>query len=381
MSDIRSQLDRWIFDSYRVCPEGLGLYRITYALFTLLFIAPGHAEYASFSFVASLPDAFFLPPPGPMQLAPGFPPNVFVEGLHALLVLSLVAVLFGVYTRTTSIATTLFFLLGYGVSYSVGKVNHNILFVLLPAVMAFSNWGAAYSFDARRNRTSYTVTSWPISLIVLTTGFAMFTAGFPKILGGWLDPSTQAVHGRLVRQVFVHGRRDLLAPLAVDIHNPVLWEFFDVATVVFEVGFLVAVLHPITTRLFAAGAVAFHTGVMVVMNIVFTFHLIVYAAVLPWSRIADRLPRSPFRNRQTQSRWYELGLQGGLVLSTAAFFYAVGSPLLWLNDTTHFTSDVSAVDLIAFTLAWTLLVAIGMFEGFRSRPRVSDPKSAHQNVS
>jgi uncharacterized membrane protein YphA (DoxX/SURF4 family) len=361
MAPSRSSFDRWIFDSYSVTPEGLGLYRIAYALFTLLIIAPGHTEYASFTFAASLPDSFFLPPPGPMQLAGGFPPELFFEGLHAMLALSLTAVLFGVYTRTASVATTLFFLIGYGFSYSLGKVNHNILFVLLPAGMALSNWGAAYSFDALHERTSKTVASWPLVLVALTIGFAMFTAGFPKILGGWLDPSTQAVHGRLVRQVFVHGRRDLLAPLAVDLYNPVLWEIFDVTTVLFEVGFLIAVVHPFTTRLFAVGAVAFHTGVLLVMNIVFTFNLIVYAAVLPWSRIAHALsPVFSVHVPNTRSRWSRLGLQGGLVLSTAAFFYAVGSPLLWLNDTVGFVSDLSVVDLIALVLAWSILLAVGI---------------------
>lgn len=381
MSLPRSWFDQWIFDSYSVTPEGLGLYRISYALFALLIIAPGHAEYATFTFAASMPDVFFRPPPGPMHIVGGFPPALFFEGIHAMLALSLSAVLFGLYTRTASVVTTLLFLLGYGFSYSLGKVNHNILFVLLPAGMALSNWGAAYSFDARNGRRSRQVASWPIVLVTLTTGFAMFTAGFPKILGGWLDPSTQAVHGRLVRQVFVHGRRDLLAPPAVDFYNPVVWEAFDVATVVFEVGFLVAIVHPFTTRLFAFGAVAFHTGVVLVMNIVFTFNLIVYAAVLPWSQIAAALPqrRIPsIRLPEMRTRWQDLSLQGGLILGTAAFFYVVGSPLLWLNDTVNFVSDVSVVDLIALTLVWGLLIALSILQGCRSDPNIPNASSCLQ---
>jgi uncharacterized membrane protein YphA (DoxX/SURF4 family) len=292
-----------------------------------------------------------------MQLLSGFPPALFFEGLHALLALSLAALLFGAFTRTASVATTLLFLVGYGFSYSLGKVNHNMLFLLLPALMALSNWGAAWSFDARAGRASRTVASWPIVLVVLVTGFAMFTAGFPKILGGWLDPSTQAAQGRFVRQFFVHGRQDLLAPVAAGLDNPLLWEIFDVLTVTFEVGFLAAILHPRSARLFAAGAVAFHTGVMLILNIAFIVNLIVYAAVLPWPSLARRLspflPSAPSVDLGPAGRWL---LVGGV----AALFYAVGSPLLWLNGTAGFVSDLTVVDVVAVGLAWVVVGGMGL---------------------
>lgn len=372
MSSNRSWFDRWIFESYTVTPEGLALYRIAFALFALLFVAPGHSQYASFTSFATLPDAFFLPPPGPMQFVSGFPPVAFFEALHVLLPLSLAALLFGVYTRAASVTTTVLFLLGYGFSYSVGKVNHNMLFVLLPAVMALSNWGAAYSVDAQRGRTSRVVASWPIVLVVLITGFAMFTAGVPKILGGWLDPSTQAAQGRLVRQVFVHGRTDLLAPFAAQFDNPVVWELADIATVVFEVGFLVAVLHPFTTRLFAVGAVAFHTGIMAVMNIAFLYNFIVYAAVLPWARIARALPI--WRSGSLFTGRFGGLLGGAFVVGTAAFFYVVGSPLLWLNETVGFVSDLTVVDVTGIAIAWLVLIALLVFRGV-SRAKTGTPHS------
>jgi uncharacterized membrane protein YphA (DoxX/SURF4 family) len=350
MSPKRSRFDRWIFESYVVTPDGLGLYRIAFSLFALLFLMPGAAEYVRFSFLGGLPDVFFLPPVGPMQWAGGFPPDGLFGLLEALLILSLTAMLFGYYTRTASVATTLLFLVGYGFAYSLGKINHNILFVLLPLVMSFSNWGAAYSFDARANRGARTVASWPLVLLLLLTGFAMFTAGLPKILGGWLDPTTQATYGRFVRQFFVHGRRDLLAPLAIDLQSPVLWEVFDIVTVGFEIGFLFAVLHPLTTRVFAVGAIAFHTGITLVLNIAFVPNYIVYAAVLPWAAIAHALPvhAAVFRPLRRVPAW----AYPGIVLATAATAFYAGSPLLWGNGHVPFTSDLTLSDLIALGLAW-----------------------------
>lgn len=356
MSAVRAWFDHWIFDSYRVTPKGLGLYRIAYAAFALLFVAPGHTTYSDFSPLASLPDVFYHPPPGPMQMLPGFPPALFFEGLHVLLALSLSAVLFGFCTRTASVTTTVLFLIGYGFSYSLGKVNHNMLFVLLPALMSLSNWGAAYSFDAQAGRTARAVASWPIVLVTLVTGFAMFTAGFPKILGGWLDPSTQAAQSRLVHQFFIKGRQDLLAPWALQFDSPVLWELFDIATVCFEIGFLFAILHPTTTRLFAVGGLAFHTGVMAVLNIAFLVNLIVYAAVLPWSRLTALLPSNAARLAlplQGQP-W----LKGACLLGTAAFFYGVGSPLLWLNGALSFTSDLTVSHMLGIAVAWVILALV-----------------------
>lgn len=367
---MQSRLDRWIFDSYTATPEGLGLYRIAYALFAFLFIAPGHATGASFPSLADLPDVFFLPPPGPMQLLSGFPPAAFFDILHGLIALSLAALLFGFHTRIASVGTTVFLLIGFGFSYSLGKINHNILFVLLPLVMTPSNWGAAYSFDAHAGRTSRSVRSWPIVLLMLITGFAMFTAGFPKILGGWLDPSTQATQGHFVRQYFVHGRQDLLAPLAATLHAPWVWEFFDVATVVFEVGFLFAILHPASTRLFAVLAVAFHTGVKLTLNIAFLPNLIVYAAVLPWPRIArwveSRIPSLPAIAESALVRWIAVG-------GIALLFYGFGSPVHAVNDWLPFTSDLTAADVLGIALSWVVIAVVGATGMSGNQPRRRRP--------
>jgi uncharacterized membrane protein YphA (DoxX/SURF4 family) len=182
----------------------------------------------------------------------------------------------------------------------------------------------------------------------------MFTAGLPKILGGWLDPSTQATQGRFVRQFFVHGRRDLLAPFALDLQSPFLWEVFDVLTVCFEIGFLFAILSPIATRLFAVGAIAFHTGIALILNIAFVPNYIVYAAVFPWSSVARLLPSTPrlLRSLHQHSAW----MDPGIVVGTAAVMFFASSPLLWANGLLSFTSDLVFSDLLALALAWAFIL-------------------------
>lgn len=361
MRTARSWFDRWIFDSFTVSARGLALYRMVFALYLLLIIAPGHGSYANFSYLDSMPDIFFYPPPGPMQLFSGFPSFPFFEALLVLLNLSLVAVLVGYRTRWATLATGILLLVGYGFNYSLSNLHHNILLLVLPLVMAFSNWGAALSFDARSDRAPRQVYSWPLVMVALLLGYGMFTAGLPKMIGGWLDPYTHAVHGRFLREYFVIERHDLLAPLFIDVTNGVFWEMLDVATVLYEIGFLFAILHPFTTRLFSVISVGFHTIVTLILNIAFLPNLIVYAAFVPWHRLAAVLPlpktSAPRSEASRSSVLPILVLLGG-----TAFFYLVGSPLLWINGTTGVGPWLEEIDVLAIVLAdLVTAVAVGSY--------------------
>lgn len=377
------RIDNWIHGSFRPSATGLGAYRIFYAAFALLVVAPGHDAYASLAGFVGLPPSMFTPPPGPMQLFSGFPRRFTAESIHLLLNLSLAALLLGYRTRISSIVTGVLFLVLFGFSYSIGKINHNILFVLVPIVMSASGWGSALSLDALRRavvaeRNPETpepslepgAVSWPLMLLGLIVGFAIFTAGFAKILGGWLDPTTHAAYGHVLKNVFVRGRGALLAPVIVGIESGVIWEIFDYLTVFFEVGFLAACAHRRSLRLFAGLAVLFHFGVMMTMNIAFAFNLAVYAAFVDWDRIAGALNRgrttSPLASVQILGDGREgsplrADLLGFLaVLSLGAAFYLVGSPLLWLDRIFVLDSDLSAREVLVVTTGAVLVLIFGL---------------------
>lgn len=361
MSTDRSWFDRWIFDSFTVSARGLALYRIVFALYLLLIIAPGHGSYANFSYLDSMPDVFFYPPPGPMQLVSGFPAFPFFELLLVFLNLALVAVLIGYRTRWATLATGILLLVGYGFNYSLSNLHHNILLLVLPLVMVFSNWGAALSFDARSDRAPQQVHSWPLVMVALLLGYGMFTAGLPKMIGGWLDPHTHAVHGRFLREYFVIERHDLLAPLFVDVTNEVFWEMLDVGTVLYEIGFLFAILHPFTTRLFSMFSIGFHTIVTLILNIAFLPNLIVYAAFVPWHRLAAVLPLPEPSTARSQAAHSPI-LPLAILFGGTVFFYVVGSPLLWLNGTTGVGPWLEEIDVLAIVIADLVTVlAVGSY--------------------
>jgi uncharacterized membrane protein YphA (DoxX/SURF4 family) len=153
------------------------------------------------------------------------------------------------------------------------------------------------------------IRSWPITLLILIVGVMMFTAGITKLMGGWLDPQSQAVYGHLFRQFFIKGRQDLLASQFLMLDSRFIWESLDYLTIILETGFLVAILHPKSTRIFFSLAVVFHFSVMIMLNIAFVVNLLAYAAVLDWSWIHQKL-RSWF----PQPYGPAFGISGGFLL-------------------------------------------------------------------
>lgn len=281
--------DRWIFDSFKVTAEGLGLFRIFASLLLLFFLMPGQG-LEHFQYLSRLPHDFLSPPPGPMMLLDEFPPFIVFLGIYTILLLSLIAMLIGYKTRWVSVLTGFSILALQGLLFSVGKINHEIILSLVPLLMAFSNWGACFSVDEMLDRNGKKdVYSWPLTLLALFIAFMMFTAGFPKILGGWLDPATQAVKGHVLNQYFVKDRDALLAPFVLQIDSPITWEILDWVTIIFEIGFLIALWRATWFKIFLIVAVFFHFSTQLLMNISFLPNFLAYSAFLNWDRIYRRI--------------------------------------------------------------------------------------------
>lgn len=276
-----TKLNHWIFEEYWVPPGALSLYRIVYALFVLLVVGS-----PPFRWISGKPSIFFDPPTYSLtNLFHDFPPAYFFWGLDAAITVLLVSLLFGFRTRWTSWLLAIGLFTGFSWSYAYGKINHDTLLMsLVPLVMGFSNWGAHFSFDQKRSdgllpRERH----WPVALLALLLGFAMFTAGVPKLLSGWLDPATQAVQGYTLRQHYDFFADQLLAPWFVKFDNPLFWEVLDYSAVVFEVGFLLAVARQPLFRFFVALAVFFHVANCFMLNIDFSRNVALYLLFIDWS--------------------------------------------------------------------------------------------------
>ena len=353
--------------------QGLALYRVVYGAFALFVVAPGHGPYARFVPLSDLPASFLHPPPGPFLLLQSPPPSWVVQCGEAALIAALVAVTVGWRTRLASVLATLLMLGLYGLLYSYGKINHNLLFILTPVVMAFSGWGAALSVDSLEDRrrfggdTGRRPAAGPLLLLALLVGFAWFTGGFSKLIGGWLDPSSRAVQGHVIKQVVLRSRVDLLAPFAASLPTSIAWEAADWSTVAFELSALAAVVHIRVARVIASLAVLFHLGTALLMNIgAFVVLLPVYAAFADWDAVAARLRLRPLPRR---AEWPMLAAS----LGVGAGLYLWGSPLLLLEQFSPFASDLMVTEFLLLAGASVLAVAY-LVTRWPSRRRIRPPR-------
>lgn len=275
---------------------------IDLARFRIVFAVGSLLTLFDFTWWGGFPASMYLPPPGPFQLLPGFPPVAVGYVIEIGVALALSCIAFGYRTRFACWVATVLMVLGFGFTYSFGKIDHPILFVIAPAVLSFSGWGDELSIDKTRGVKPHGFRPWAVRLLALLIGLAFLTAAIAKVRAGWLSPTTQAVR-REVLTAYVDGNTGGILPWLVDLNAPVLWEAFDWLTVILELSIVVCVLSWRALRISLAVATIFHFGVYVLLTISFGFNVLVYGAFVQWSAV--RL-RAPSWMAQLTRRWYGL---------------------------------------------------------------------------
>ena len=279
------QFSRWIQEEYRLPTGALGVFRIIYALYVLVIIG-----VPPFRWIGGKPDMFFNPPTYSMvYLFDGFPGPLFFWGLDVVVILMFVFVLFGYKTPWASWLLALGLFTGFSWSYAYGKINHDTLLIaLVPLVMGFSGWGNRFSVDAHNGSSPGRERYWPITLLALLFGFAMFSAGLPKLLSGWLSPTTRAVQGYVIRQHYDYFADQMLTPFMLTFRNDFFWELMDYGAVFLEVGFLFAVARQTAFRFFIVIVMLFHLANCLIFNIEFSRNITLYLLFIDWRPIMQR---------------------------------------------------------------------------------------------
>jgi uncharacterized membrane protein YphA (DoxX/SURF4 family) len=289
LESINRYSEKWLFESFTVSPESLGLYRIAFAAYPLLFGVP------SFVWISTNPQVFWAPAPSLARFFSGFPDYLVLQLLSSLVCLLFIMLLFGYKTRLVSITLTTTLIVANSFRYSFGKIDHDIMVVITPLVMSFSAWGARFSLDSRQRKNggydSAVDRSWPIALMALFVAFGFFSAGLPKALK-WIDfdLSTSGVRSWVQASVF-WGRESLLVPFFANITNTLFWEALDILAVAFEIGFLFALVWPKVFRLYVGLAVLFHFNNHLMLNIAFEEYMIVYLLFLNWQPVVSYLEK------------------------------------------------------------------------------------------
>ena len=287
--------------------DDLAWFRVIYSAGLLLTIQP-------FGLLSNRPAERFDPPPGPLTLFESLPPHGVLEGLEILTAVLAALLLVGLHTRGVSILLALALMTGLGLTYSFGKIDHTIVLALVPLWMAFSDWGKSMSLDAaadRRGTERSDVAQWPLRFLAVSIALTFFTGGWYKLRSGWLDLDTHAVQGHFGRSYLKNGRTDWLAPEILDLRLGRLWEAADWFTVALELGLVVTVLSWQWFRVSIALAALFHVGVLLILNIVFSWNVLGYAAFVRWSTI---VPWPSFEIRLRRSLGYVVAVAIGAAM-------------------------------------------------------------------
>ena len=193
-------------------------------------------------------------------------------------------------TRSSTILLLTLLLIGNSFQYSLGKIDHVILYPCVLFVMCFQNWGECFSVDSLRKGQHENVgdplsKTANLSLLGIFIAFGFFTAGFGKALS-WVDfdLSTSGFLSWLYRGYYNFGSDRLLAPLAIQINLPLLWELVDYSAVIFELGFCVAILGRRSWYRWLTMACLFHLMNCLLLNIPFNHNTLAYLAFVPWAR-------------------------------------------------------------------------------------------------
>jgi uncharacterized membrane protein YphA (DoxX/SURF4 family) len=281
MQSIYHKLDEWIFSSFHISRKSLSLYRILFVLSTL--ILTGIPDY---TWISQNPDYFFNPRVSVALAFTGFPSYWFLQFLTIMVWTLYAFVLFGFRTRISSILLSVFLIIGNSFTYAFGKVDHYILIELIPLVLSFSNWGSMYSIDSLTHERPKSE-SWPITLLALLLAFGMFTAGIPKLMGGWLLFDTHAVQMNNIQMFHYLDRSKLLSGFFIKFKNDFFWESLDYLAVFFELSFLFTVLNRKLFRVYLMIAILFHCGNLLILNISFSKHFILYLLFIDWQPVEN----------------------------------------------------------------------------------------------
>jgi uncharacterized membrane protein YphA (DoxX/SURF4 family) len=311
---MQKAIDGLLFDTFRTSVRTQAIYRIVFSLFLLISISP-NSQIAKVQHWSRLPgnvaaDAFY-PTLGPAMALP--PPTVVAHrAVNVLMLVGAYLLLIGLYTRPVSLLLSLGFVLTRMWVYTSGKVDHDILFVITPACLAFSRWGDDLSVDSLRNAPDLGPSdrdAWPFAMLAILVAFGMANSGLQKALGGWLSYSDLAVVSWIVYAGEFWEKSSVAYSYLETILSSPWWmlKSLDFITVFFEIGFIIAIWRRSTFQMFCLCAILFHFGTKLLFDIYFRHQLIVYVAFFSletlWpTGVTERLSKYPFWLQVTKSR-------------------------------------------------------------------------------
>jgi len=277
------------FHDEKQSPLNLGIARA--AVFAGLVLMVGHEELLAFG---RLDDSLILPPFGWKWIAPHLPRSAtFLELVYALLVISGFLAVIGFWTRISTLVASLLGFYVLTIPQLFGQVVHYNHLVLFAFLLAVSPCGNAFSVDAwlRRRRLGTTAelpqTSMyyaaPLKIMMLVMGIAYYFAGVWKLCRvglRWFTPDYMRLILLIKMQEF-----DPTSVQRWALNHPLILTLGAIFTVVFEIGFVFAILDRRTRILALIAGIAFHNFTYMLMEIQFLDMQACFVILVDWAAL------------------------------------------------------------------------------------------------
>lgn len=264
-----------------------------YCLGLLLARGPSIARLARF-------DPSRFEPVGVVRLLAAPLPSALVLALLGLALVGALLFMLGWRHRLSAPIFALALLLVFSYRNSWGHMSHAdhlvVIHVLILAVVPAAD---TLSLDARAGRAHASDEDrygWPLRLLMLTVVISYMLAGWAKIdHGGWAWIRGDALRNQIAHDTLRKLRLGALpSPVSPSLlRQPWLFGLFAPATVVIELGGLVAMAEGKLRHAWLASVWLMHVGIWIAMGIGFPYPLsgVAFAGFLPLERGLDRLRR------------------------------------------------------------------------------------------
>lgn len=258
--------------STHVNTQQLALFRVFFGAIIICYFLP------SWSWLNDVPPGFFDPQfLSFAYLTDNFLPGYIYVFLDMVVIILLLLITLGVYTRRCLLLLCFLSSILYSYSFSFGKIDHYTnLFLFTYPVLAFTNSGTKYALRKDRILSSRTQT---VSLIVMgiIIAFGYFNAGLAKCLS-WIDfnPNTSGFLDWVYYSFFNSENQYLLAPYVFSIPNN-LFEPLDYLAALFEVsGFFFLLRGRKYWLFYLTIASVFHLTNLLVLNLSFALNVLCF---------------------------------------------------------------------------------------------------------
>ena len=342
-----------IIKSSSIDQEVSSSYNKVFIIILILFFFPDSI------WLSELPNALYNPPKLSIAVFfSGFPNYTILLISHILLVLSLILIGIDKFKVGLGILSFILIIFISNFRYGFGKIDHEILLPITLLCFSLGNW------KCDKENINHFLPIPPETLLALFISFGMFTAGIQKLFS-WIDFDTQ-YSGFLYwfnSGYYNLGRTNFLAPLVLKM-PPLIIELFDYLAVIFELSplFILTLGKKIYWKLWIVSACFFHFNTLLLLNINFTTHILVYLPyIIPLSLIH-------FFKKNTTPHGVNISI---IIIGS----FQILSLILANKSLLNFLIADKKLNLYFALILWFLIILVGIYSMVTNSKKESSNKS------